>query len=670
MNGLFYAFNQKVPVVLNKNINFQKQSKLNPTAMRKLIQTLVFSSILFISQAQDKLPSFGKIDKADMQMQDCDFDPGAEAYVLIDVGDIEFSYMQNNGWISESNYRVRIKVLKEKGVNRAQVSLRYRAKNRLEEITNVKGVSFNMDANGKIEESELERKSIYEKAIDKEITEISFALPNVKAGTVFEYRYKLTRKSFSHIPTWNFQRSIPVRYSAYRAKVPEYFQFTVLTTLRQKMEREAKNSGEDGNWYMMHNVPGLKEEPFSSGRDNYLQRIEFQLSVIDAPGFYQSIRTTWPKIIEELLEAPEFGGALKKNIKGTPDLDALLNYSKNNQDKIRIVYNYVQRNMQWNEEYGIVTYDGIKEAWDKKNGSVTEINFILISLLKDAGIKAKPLLVCTKDNGVVNAFYPFLNQFNCTMVYVKDGDDVFIMNAADKYNPYNLVPYDVAFTNGLIVDKNEDAVTPLIAAGKFTNNVFFTCSIEPDGKLAGQGTLKSSGYARNIRMEALKKKRLKEIFEDNAGINIKADTAYVNNENEELLPLEQKAEFSGYLQSGGEYHFLPYNLFMGLGKNLFIEENRVMDIDFHFPKSYVVTGTYYLPDGFIVDELPKNTKMIMPDTSIVLTRMMQKDGGIISFRFSLDIQVMGYAAESYPYVKEFFKKMYAILDERIVLKKK
>ena len=93
--------------------------------MRKLIQTLVFSSILFISQAQDKLPSFGKIDKADMQMQDCDFDPGAEAYVLIDVGDIEFSYMQNNGWISESNYRVRIKVLKEKGVNRAQVSLRY-----------------------------------------------------------------------------------------------------------------------------------------------------------------------------------------------------------------------------------------------------------------------------------------------------------------------------------------------------------------------------------------------------------------------------------------------------------------------------------------------------------------------------------------------------------------
>ena len=60
----------------------------------------------------------------------------------------------------------------------------------------------------------------------------------------------------------------------------------------------------------------------------------------------------------------------------------------------------------------------------------------------------------------------------------------------------------------------------------------------------------------------------------------------------------------------------------------------------------------------------------MPDTIIVLTGLMQKDGNNIAFRFTLDIKVLGYTAESYPYVKEFFKKMYALLDERIVLKKK
>lgn len=636
--------------------------------MKKL--AFIFSFLVLIGTvlAQDKLPTFGKIDMADLQLIDCDFDPDAEAFVLIDVGDITIKHLQNIGWVSESSYRIRIKVLKEKGVSRAQIKLRYHSKNKLEEISNVKGVSFNLDVNGKIVESELERRLIYEKEIDKESTEISFALPNVKQGTVFEYRYKMIRKSYSYIPSWTFQQRIPVRYSAYNVSVPEYFEFAVLSVLRQKMERE--KSSDNGAWYILHNIPGLKDEPYSSAREDYMQRIEFQLSAINAPGYYESIRTTWPKIIEELLEADEFGKELRKNIKGTDELRPQIVLTNSTKDKIRIVYNYVQRNMQWNGGYSIITYEGIKSAWDKKNGTITEINLILVNLLNDVGVKAKPLLISTKENGAVNQVYPFLNQFNGVMAYVKDGDDIYVMNAADKFNPFYLVPYDVAFTNALIVDKNEGGIVELESHGNFLNNIFFNCSIEPDGKLEGQVTLKSTGYARNVRLEAIKDKREKGIFEDNNGINIKADSVTINNETDELLPLEQKAQFSGSMQTGGEYSFLPFNIFTGLGKNPFIAENRVMDIDFYYPKSYVLTGTYYLPDGFIVDELPKNIKMIMPDTSIILSRMMQKEGQIISFRFILDIKVFGYMADGYPYVKDFYKKMYALLDERIVLKKK
>jgi hypothetical protein len=41
--------------------------------------------------AQDNIPSYGKIDKSDLQIQDCSFDPGAEAVILLDIGEIEFS---------------------------------------------------------------------------------------------------------------------------------------------------------------------------------------------------------------------------------------------------------------------------------------------------------------------------------------------------------------------------------------------------------------------------------------------------------------------------------------------------------------------------------------------------------------------------------------------------
>ena len=348
--------------------------------MKKIGLSLYFLISVIFLQAQDHVPSYGKIDKADLEMKDCEFDPGAEALVLLDIGEIDFSYYQNIGWMSETSYRIRIKILKERAVSRSEIKLRYYAKNGREAISNISGISYNLDANGNIEESKLESRNIYDKGIDKDFSEASFALPNVRAGTVFEYKYKMLRKSYSYIPTWNFQQSIPVRYSAYNVIVPEYFEFTTLNTLRQKMERESQISDEKGGWYMMHNVPGLKDEPYSSGREDFLQRIEFQLSAINMPGFFKNVRTTWTKIIEELLDADEFGGALKKNIKGTGDLDAQL-IGKSVKEKTRLIYNYVQRNMQWNEVYGFVTYDGIKSAWDKKNGSITEINFILISLL-------------------------------------------------------------------------------------------------------------------------------------------------------------------------------------------------------------------------------------------------------------------------------------------------
>ena len=256
------------------------------------------------------------------------------------------------------------------------------------------------------------------------------------------------------------------------------------------------------------------------------------------------------------------------------------------------------------------------------------------------------------------------------LAYVKDGDVEYIMNAADKYNPYNLVPYNVISSNALVVDKSVDALINLRGSNKYVNNVFFTCRVEPDGKISGQAKLKSSGYARNIRISTFKKDKLKEMVEDNEGITIKVDSLSVKNEEDELQPLEQVVEFSGSMQEGGGYSFLPYNLFTGLGKNPFIEESRVMAIDFNFPKTYVVTGTYYLPDEYIVNELPKNTRLIMPDTSIILTRQIQQDGNIISLRVTLDMLYADYIVEGYPYIKDFFKKMYAILNERIALKKK
>ena len=81
--------------------------------------TLLFITPFFVSivLAQPKVADFGKIDKSDFEIKDCDFDPGADALALFDVGDIQFAFVQGVGWQSESEYHVRIKVLNKNDID-------------------------------------------------------------------------------------------------------------------------------------------------------------------------------------------------------------------------------------------------------------------------------------------------------------------------------------------------------------------------------------------------------------------------------------------------------------------------------------------------------------------------------------------------------------------------
>jgi hypothetical protein len=256
------------------------------------------------------------------------------------------------------------------------------------------------------------------------------------------------------------------------------------------------------------------------------------------------------------------------------------------------------------------------------------------------------------------------------LAYVKDADETYVMNAADRYNSFDLIPYDVLYSNALVVDKDEGGLVKLDSDKKYANNIFFNCSIKADGKISGSTTIKTAGYARNIRMKIYKEDKLSAVLENNEGITVKIDSLSVNNEEDELLSLDQKFIFSGNLQTTGAYLFLPYNLFTGIGKNPFTGENRIMRIDLDFPKNYSVSGSYILTDDYTVNELPKNKKIILYDTSIVLTGETKQNGNIITFNFTLDFKSPGYSAGNYPQIKEFYKQLYNMLDERIVITKK
>lgn len=653
--------------------------------MRKLTLTsllILSTSIIF---AQKEIPSYGKIDKADLQLKECEFDKDAEAYKLLSYSDVHYDIVGDDIEII-TDERTRIKILKDKGLDEANIKVRFYSKARYEDIKNISGVTYNLDDAGNVVTTKLDNSSIYVKKINNQFSEVTFTMPDVKVGSVFEYKFTDVKKSLGNVDDWYFQDDIPTRFSMYRILIPNIFRFINQVLAYQNVDQKSEviNSNiyyhgglvsdrAEEKTYSLKNVPALRGEPFMGAEKDYLQRVVSQLQrIVYNDGQVEEVMSSWPKLTDQLLDDEDFGLQLKKNLPHTKSLDDSLKNIQGDYNKMIAIYNYVRANMNWNNSEHIYSSQGVKTAWDKKSGSNAEINFILIDLLRDAGIKAFPLLVSTKDNGTVNTIYPFLDQFNCTMTCVLIGDHKYFLNAADKYNPSNLIPYDVLDNEGFIVDKEYGGwVTLSDPKDRWKNVVWYSAQITPDAKMEGKATIYSYGYSKNPRVKKWKEE--KSSFEDYftkdlTGLKVK--NIELKYEDVDTMPLQQKLDFTLPVNASGDFKYFTLNLFQGLEKNPFIADERKTDIDFNYPQSYTLIGKVDLPDEYEFDDLPKSIKMIMPDSSITLQRLIQRDNNEINFRITLDFERSVYSANSYPDFQEFYKKLFSTLNEQIVIKKK
>jgi hypothetical protein len=90
---------------------------------------------------------------------------------------------------TQVEYRVRIKILKDKAVDRGNITIPYYSVGNDEKISKIEGTTYNLDGSGNVVSTKLEKSSIYDKAIDRRFSEIVFSMPAVKVGSIIEYRF-------------------------------------------------------------------------------------------------------------------------------------------------------------------------------------------------------------------------------------------------------------------------------------------------------------------------------------------------------------------------------------------------------------------------------------------------------------------------------------------------
>lgn len=641
--------------------------------MRK-ISILFFYFLLasLCATAQD-YPDFGIPSKEEIDLKDCPFEKGAPAVILIHEA---FSYSEDGMQLTTSHH-FRIKILNQSGVNAANIKIPFFRENYFERIINLEAVTINIADDGTVTRQKVDKKIFFTTRITDELGEISFAFPSVKAGSIIEYQYVSIMKSYRGLQDWYFQDELPVMISRYHLRMLNDKQFSY--RLRKKPDLNVTVLEEPGKiFFEMQNVPSLINEPYMDARVDNVQCVTFEINHFFSRWGAVSFPIpllSWRSLQEFLVRKQSFWGELEQKIEGTDDFIKQVKTMASPEEKMNAVYEYVRKNMRWNNYDSRTSETGVNKAWQNHEGTRGDINLVLTNLLKKAGLNAYPILVSERQHGKVDTGYAYLDQFNTVFAIVVIAKKSYYLDATTKFTPAYITPSSILNTLAFMVTDNAFGLIKVSNDSlQYREGIYVDMKLSGDGILKGNALIKSKGYARIERKRGYEENKEKfiERFKDYKGIPVTLDNFDVINLNNDSLSFDQKFDFSINLSSSGDYKFIPLNIFSGLYKSPFLSDNRFSNINLGYNKTITLNTSIELPADYYLEEIPGPETMVTLDKGIVFSRQVtyNKDNNIIYTNTKIEFNKNYYEAALYPALKDAFKKLFTFLNEELPLKKK
>jgi hypothetical protein len=617
------------------------------------------------SPAQLELPPLGTVNLSEFDIKECSFDKTADAVIIYDKALSHY----NDDYNLVTQHRIRLKILKESGIERGNIHIRFYSKDKFEFIAGINAVVITPGENKNVTTTTLDRKTIFTRKLNELQSEVVFALPNIKIGSIIEYEYESVKEHYGGLDDWYFQKDIPVMLSSYLLYILPNTSFNYVVHKADFMNIAVQPNRENGSVvFEMKNVPGLRDEAYSTSYKKYLQRVSFQLSSVTQRGTEIKYSNSWKELNRDFLESRNFGAQINKKISSPADV--LLASVNESYKKMQFLHNYVRKNFQWTNVYSLYAEENLKTIADRKKGNAADLNLLLINYLKDAGFEAYPLLVSERWHGTVDTTISFQDQFNkvITLVYL-DGKK-YILDATDPYTPSNMIPSDLLNTVGFVVDKKHFGFLRLSDENK---RKLYT--IELLGKVGKNGLVQGTvsvdfyDYARVGKAEQYNSNKQK-YSEQFVAAGLKIDSFKVDGLESDSAKLHHNFSIEYGLGKSGSYSLLNYNFFMGFEKNPFVSDYRFTDIDFGARSYYLLHGVFELPEELKVDALPKNITLRTPDQALQVVREVQQKDKMIEVSIRLEFNETQYEASDYQMIKNFFGKMIELLNEPFVLKAK
>ena len=657
----------------------------------KLLITLFL--LAFFSKAAAQKFELGKVSLNELQEKTHPIDTSAAAAILYNKARTFFVYNITTGFSINTEYEFRIKIYKKEGLKWANHQVHYYVGYEHyndDMVSFSKAVTYNLE-NGAIVKTKLDNEGTFKKNVNEYWNEASITMPNVKVGSIIEFKYVLKSENIVAFPVFNFQYDVPVNYSQYITEVPGLFIYKPVLTGYFKVQTDQKiangfqnfvdkygqstgiNYKQINSSYIAENVPALKEENYVDNIQNYRSSLQHELERTQFPDEpVKDYSETWEGVAKIIYQEKGFGKELGERDYITQDLKRILKDINSIPERVDIIFKFVQNKMNWNNQKGYLTDVGVKKAYIAGTGNVAEINFILIAMLNYAGIQSNPVLISTTEHGI--PVFPNRTIFNYVIAATEiDGKQV-LLDATNKKTTLNILPLNTLnWTGRLIRQDGSSHEINLVPTTLTTENANLMVLIDNMGMITGRArNIKTDYDAFNFRerYEGISKEIYLEKLENKLN-GIQINDYSIDNIKDFSKPIIENFTFTADNQCeiiGGKIYFDPL-LFFTQTKNPFIQEKRELPIYFGYPKQSKYNISIQIPEGYSVEIMPKPIKISTVENVILFTFNIFSEGNKIQVQITREMNTAIVSAEYYDILKDFHQKMIDKLNEKIVLKK-
>ncbi|WP_297331997.1 DUF3857 domain-containing protein [Flavobacterium sp.] len=631
----------------------------------------------FAANSQDF--KLGRVSIEELQQQKHPLEPSAPAAILNKAGYTYF--VVNSGiWTMVTEVEMRIKIYNKSGVEYATHELGYLSESKKMSVNYSNAATYNL-VDGKVNKTSVNKEGKFKEELNEKVSIKKITFPDVKDGSVIEFKYTIRTPFIFSFRDWYFQYEIPVNNMSYKVAIPSCFVYQRyikgyikdVKASEPKMVLGKTIYNDVTVTYTATDIKPVKEEPFIDNIDNYRAAIAYELEYIRYEGEPEKhFSSTWGDVAKEIYKDDDFGKELGRTGYFKDDLDALLAGINTVTEKTNAIFLYVQKRMMWNEDSRYYCDKGVKEAYQEKTGNSAEINFILIAMLRSAGIDANPVLVSTRDNGI--SLYPGMSGFNYVVAAAEIGGKTVLLDATSKYNCPGILPERALNWYGTLIRENGTyKEIDLKPEKKSLEAATLSAVVDDKGNITGRVRSQYTNQsALNYREEHSSEKSINRIAEIERKYNNLLVSDFLLKETSNLSePVIEDYSFTynNAAEIIGDRMYLNPLLFMTAQENPLKQEKREYPVSFVYPKLYKNIFIITLPDGYEIESLPKSVAIAMEEGIGDMAYSIAAKDNVVQVAMQLNINYSLVSQLYYDTIRNFYKNVIEKQNEKIVLKR-